>query len=120
MLQDLWDEVLAGSLDSEVRACVIGVKAQMQTYGFFFGMSLARLVLCHGDNLSVALQSSNMSDSEGQQIAALTVSSLEKLRTDAAFSIFWESTVRKSNDFDMAEPQLPRKRRRTQRHEPGS
>ena len=77
----------------------------MQTYGFFFGMSLARLVLCHGDNLSVALQSSKMSASEGQQIAALTASTLEKLRTDAAFSLFWESTVRKSNDFDVAEPQ---------------
>ena len=119
VLQELWDEVLAGSVDPDVRARVIGVKAQMETFNFFFGISLARLVLAHGDNLSVSLQSSTMSAAEAQKIAHLTVNTITKMRTENSFSMFWEATVAKSHQFDVSEPQFPRKRKRPQRYEGG-
>eukprot|EP00117_Sycon_ciliatum_P012838 scpid52838/ scgid13749/ Zinc finger MYM-type protein 1 len=119
VLQELWDEVLAGSVDPDVRARVIGVKAQMETFNFFFGISLARLVLAHGDNLSVSLQSSTMSAAEAQKIARLTVDTITKMRTENSFSMFWEATVAKSHQFDVSEPQFPRKRKRPQRYEGG-
>ncbi|XP_065191909.1 zinc finger MYM-type protein 1-like [Sycon ciliatum] len=119
VLQELWDEVLAGSVDPDVRARVIGVKAQMETFNFFFGISLARLVLAHGDNLSVSLQSSTMSAAEAQKIARLTVDTITKMRTENSFSMFWEATVAKRHQFDVSEPQLPRKRKRPQRYEGG-
>ena len=119
VLQELWDEVLAGSVDPDVRARVIGAKAQMETFNSFFGISLARLVLAHGDNLSVSLQNSTMSAAEAQKIARLTVDTITKMRPENSFSMFWEATVAKSHQFDVSEPQFPRKRKRPQRYEGG-
>ena len=65
VLQQLWGSVLEGNLDTEVKARVIGVQAQMESFTYFFGISVAELVLNHGDNLSVALQSSTISAAEG-------------------------------------------------------
>lgn len=33
----LWEEMLTENMDSEVRAKVAGVKAQMETFGFLYG-----------------------------------------------------------------------------------
>lgn len=57
VLEELWEEVLSGNVDLDVRARTVGVQAQMRTFNFFFGTSLARLVLSHEDNLSTSLQS---------------------------------------------------------------
>lgn len=80
--------MLEGSLDTEVKTQVVGVRVQMESFTYFFGISVAELVLKHGDNLSVALQSSTISAGEGQRIAALTVKTLVELRTDQSFSLF--------------------------------
>ena len=50
-----------GHLDSEIRARVIGVEAQMLTFDFLFGVSLGSLILRHSDNLSKSLQHGHMS-----------------------------------------------------------
>ena len=39
-LQSTWDESLESRLDTEVKSRVIGVKAQMETFNFFFGVCL--------------------------------------------------------------------------------
>ena len=51
-LVELWEECLLTKLDSEVKSRIIGVKYQMQTFDFFFGVSLGILVMGHSDNLS--------------------------------------------------------------------
>ena len=38
--QELWDEILEGRVDPEVRVRVVGVQTQMQSFNFFFGMQL--------------------------------------------------------------------------------
>ena len=50
VLLGVWKE--AGHLDSEIRARVIGVEAQMLTFDFLFGVSLGSLILRHSDNRS--------------------------------------------------------------------
>ena len=50
------DTALEMGLDAEVRSRITGVKAQMESFNYYFGISVAELVLKHGDNLSKALQ----------------------------------------------------------------
>lgn len=119
VLQQLWESVLQESLDTEVRARVIGVQAQMRSFDYFFGVCVAELVLDHGDNLSATLQSSTISAAEGQHVAALSVQTLKSLRTDDFCELFWSTVLRKADAFDVEEPRLPRRRKRPQRYETG-
>ena len=38
VFQKLWDKILEGKVDSEIRGQVIGVQTQMQSFNFFFGI----------------------------------------------------------------------------------
>ena len=49
----------------------------------------------------------------------MTIKVLKSLRNDDRFSAFWESILMKAKDFDVNEPILPHKRRRSQRYEDG-
>ena len=48
ILQELWDFVLDGNVIPDVRARVIGVQARMDSFDYFFGVSVCKLVLSHG------------------------------------------------------------------------
>lgn len=56
VLQDLWDECNQTVKDSEMRARIIGVAAQMKTFDYLFGVSLSHEILRLTDNFSKALQ----------------------------------------------------------------
>ena len=56
VLFGVWEESKESQVDSEIRARVIGVEAQMQSFDFLFGVSLGALILNHTDNLSKSLQ----------------------------------------------------------------
>ncbi len=76
--------MLDQNLDSEVRARIIGVKAQMESFDYHFGLCVGELVLSHADNLSKSQQSKTISAAEGQHIAEMTVTVLEKMRSSEA------------------------------------
>ena len=56
VFQELWDEILAGRVDPEIRGRFVGLQTQMQSFNFFFGIQLGVLVLRHTGNLSSTLQ----------------------------------------------------------------
>ena len=87
-LQELWDFVLDGNVDPDIRARVNGVRTQMESFDLFFGISLAELVLNHSENLSATFQSSNISAAEGKRVALLTVNTIAMMHTDESFSLF--------------------------------
>lgn len=120
VLLHVWQEALGGSLDGEMRARIIGVETQMMTFDFLFGVLLGSLILRHSDNLSKTLQHKTMSAAEGQHIAKLTVSVLQKMRSDEQFAAFYQRVIQEQTRFGVAEPSLPRKRRAPQRFKVGS
>ena len=67
-----------------------GVAAQMTTFEFYFGASLAHLLLHHTDNLSSTLQHKDISAAAGQQVEKGVVKTLQGLRNDSRFTLFWE------------------------------
>ena len=65
----------------------------------------------HNDNLSRTLQKSTISAAEGQCVADMTVRTLQTIRNDSAFDLFWEKTAQDVNKLGITEPSLPRRKR---------
>ena len=83
----------------------------MESFNFFFGISLGYLVIRHGDNFFAALQKANISAADGKRVASMTVSALAEMRSEKAFNLLWESVKSKMSSFDISEPKLPGKRK---------
>jgi len=60
----------------------------MKTFNFLFGTLLGELILKHSDNLSRTLQNVGISAAEGQEVAALTLSTLRSILSDEMFDCF--------------------------------
>ena len=58
-----------------------------------------------------------MSAAEGQEIAGMTVITLESIHTDKMFKLFWEKITRQADRLGVNQPELPRRRRRPRRYE---
>ncbi len=115
MLQELWDLVGDGNVNPDIRARVTGVRAQMESFDYYFGISVAKLVLDHGDKLSLALQGTAVSAAGGQRLASLTAKTLAKMRTAESFTLFWDLLKKTVGTLHVNEPWLSRRRRAPQR-----
>jgi len=120
VLQILWDESLEIVNDTEMRSRIQGVSSYMKSFYFYFGVSLGELLLNHSDKLSKTLQSGTMSAAEGQKIADMTVHTLNSIRTDDNFLLFWKLIKQKASDLKVEEPVLPRGRNHPRRYEDGA
>ena len=94
-----------------MRARIKGVDAQMKKFDHLFGVMLGLTVLRHTDNLSKALQHDDLTASEGQTMAQLTLDTSAKVRNDESFSEFYKSVKDKAEAVDVNEPSVPRKRK---------
>ncbi len=97
----------------------MGVRSYMETFNFFFGISLGELVWRHSNNLSRTLQSPRLSAAEAQKVVKMTVKTLESLRKEDKFDLFWTKVVKKSTDLGIQDPQLSRRRKAPRRYEIG-
>ena len=95
-LLKLWDECLKESLRAETRPRIIGCKAQMKTFNFFFGLYLGQRHCSLTDNLSKTLQKEKMSAVSGQCLASLIAKTIQSMRNDSDFDLFYQ-TVSKKN-----------------------
>ena len=78
----MWDWCLSEYGEPDIKARVIGIKAQMKSFNFFFGIRLGNLVLSHSDNLSATLQTPKMSAAEAQKLSRRTVATIVSLREE--------------------------------------
>ena len=90
-------------MQSEVRGRIRGCQRQMRIFEFFFGLCLGQRLFMITDNLSKTLQSQSLSAVSGQNLANLTLKTLQQMRTDDNFKLFYELPV--------DEPILGRKRK---------
>ena len=73
----------------------------------FFGLVFGEMLLCHADNLSRTLQKP-CSASEGQSIADMTRKTLQKMRSEENFGLFWQKINRLTADLDIGILQFQR------------
>ena len=109
VLQELWDECLETKLEPDIKGCVIGVKHQMGTLDYFYGVNLGGMLLKQSDNLSRTIQTSHMPVADCQLVVALITKTLNKVRTEEAFSLFWERCKKAATELRVNGPLLPRK-----------
>ena len=83
----LWDASIEIVHDSETVARINGVASAMKTFSFLFSIKLGEMILRHSDNLSRTLQHKELSASECQVVAQMTVRTLETTRTDASYDL---------------------------------
>ena len=61
-----------------------------------------------------------MSAAEGQSVAAMTVKTLQSLRSEENFAAFWGRVYQTASELEVEYPTLPRKRRPCKRYDSGS
>ena len=88
VLQMTWEAAKDAVRDTEMRARIGGVAAEMERFDFYFGVELGRKLLNIVDNLSRTLQATAISACEGQKIISLTVATLQSIRSDEIFDMF--------------------------------
>ena len=119
-LLELWEAILDDKPDSEVRAKVNGMDSQMKTFQFYFGVCLLHSVLSQTDNLSKTLQHTTFSAAEGQQLVKMTITTLQSIRSEEMFKLFWQKIIIQANALNIEESTLPRVRKAPRRYEVGS
>ena len=111
-LMKLWDECLQeGGLNTEVKARNMGCKNQMSTFHFFFGLCLGQRLFSITDNLPKALQSEKLSAVSSQNMACLTLKTLQNMRTQEDFELFFNLVTKQAEKLPVDEPHLQRKRK---------
>jgi len=70
--------------------------------------------LSHIDNLS---KHKEFSASEGQEVAMLTIRTLESIRSEECFDLFWEKLGKDRESLEVNDPIFPRKQKVPQRFE---
>ena len=81
-LLETWQESLGATKDTEMRARIIGVSSQMNTFSFFVGVMLGQLLFSHSDKLSRTLQKRDISAARAQGVASMTLKTLEKVHKE--------------------------------------
>ena len=82
VLQAMWDDAADIVRDTDTKARIRGVAAQMDSFEYFFGLVLGEMLLRHTDNLSRSLQNKKCSAAEGQTVAQMTVKTIQSIRSD--------------------------------------
>ena len=118
-LKQLWDECLEQRLDPDVKGRIIGVKSQMSQYKVLFGLKLCERILKITDNLNTTLQKQELSAAEAQSIARMTIKTLQSMRSDEAFKLFFDLVEHVRENTATDKPTLPRKRKAPSRFEIG-
>ena len=112
-LYKLWLSCLSQLLETDIKSGVIGYKSQMEKFELYFALHLSYKLYALTDNLSKTLQSHKMSALPGTRNAELTKKTIETIRNDESFILFYETTVRTAEKQDfIQEPSLSRKPRK--------
>ena len=110
-LYELWNECLKESgLNRDVKSRIVGCKSQMETFDFYFGLKLGKLLYSHTDKLSQTLQSEKMSALSSKRLAMLTVETISNLRNSESFDALYDLCLREIQNIKFVEePVLKRK-----------
>ena len=83
----------------------------MNTFNYFYGVTILQLVLRHSDNLSKILQNSSLTSCPGKEIADLTLQTINSLQSESEFEFLWQKTVQQAEVLEITQPSLPRKQK---------
>lgn len=112
-LHQLWDDCLSESgLNRDVKSRIIGCQSQMETFDYYFGLKLGKLLYSHTDKLSQTLQKEKMSAVSSKRIAMLTVETIATMRNSDGFDALYDVCLKEIQKIPFInDPVLKRKRK---------
>ena len=116
LLQTALEQIELGH--DEYAAKGSGLLTQMRNFETYFALKLAYLVFSSSEQLSINLQSVDLTVQEALNGAKLLRTHLQSLRNDGYFNRFYESVCQDSTTFT-DEPGLPRQRKLPRRYDGG-
>ncbi len=119
VLKELWESCLQLSLQPDVKGRIIGIQAQMSKFKLLFGLKLCERIFLITDNLSKTLQNQSLPAAERQEIGMLTLQTLEKMRNEDDFKLFYQHLQLLQVSTNTEEPFFPRRKRAPIRLEVG-
>ena len=91
----------------------------MKKFDFLFGIEFGRKLLNMLDNLSRSLQAKTLSACEGQKLVNVTLVTLQSIRSEMKFDLFWQYVESRRSVVKVSPPELPRRRKVPRRYEVG-
>jgi len=111
VLLSTWDEAVEVVSGTKCIARITGVAAQMRKFEFVFGAILGEMILRHSDNLSQCLQKKTISAAKGQHVAKMVTDTLQSIRNEESYDLFWQKVVHFCKGHNVQDTQLPRPRK---------
>ena len=115
-LQELWDWSLQNCSCSEMKGRIQGIKVHSLKFSYYFGIHLAHMVLAHTDNLNQTLQGTQMTAIDVQVTSRACVTTLQSLRSEDEFNLFWAKVKQFATVHNVDAPSLPRRRNAPIKH----
>lgn len=105
-LMKLWEWSLKRVHDTDMKARIRGVQSHMLRFDFFFRLTLGECLLRNADNLSADLQSKDLTAAEGKSMSMKTVKAISLMRSDEAYTLFWQKVIQNAERIGVEEPCL--------------
>lgn len=118
-LIDTLEDVNAGSDEHARRAG--GLLALMEKFSTFFGLKLSHLLFAASEQLSLTLQSKDISAQDAFKAASLTKAYYQRKRNDENFDEFYSYVLQEAGKIEhVEEPKLPRRKKVPRRIDDGA
>ena len=85
---EVWNGSLEENLETEVRSRIIGGRAQMMSFKFFYGINVNFIIYSITDNISKVLQAEAILAVEIKKTAKLSLETLERMRSQESGDAF--------------------------------
>ena len=93
-----------------MKARIRGIKVYTFKFSYCFGMHLAYLILSHTDSLSQTLQGTQMTAVDVQVVSRACVTTIESIRSENEFNLFWSKVKQFAEKHKIDEPHLPHRK----------
>ena len=96
-LSDLWDVCLEESgLKDDIRGRIIGCKSKMESFDYYSGLKVRKMLYSHTDKLSQTLQDVKISAVSSKPLTMLTVDTISSLRNDESFNALYDTCLKEA------------------------
>ena len=95
---------------SETKARIRRIKVYTHKFSYCCDIYLAHLILSHTDNLSQTLQGTQKTAVDAQVVPSACVNTLESIRSEIEFSLFWNKVKQFAEKHKIDELHLPRRK----------
>ena len=90
---------------------ISGIKVYTLKFSYYIRIHLAHLILSHTDNLSQTLQGTQMTAVNAQVISRVCVPTLESIRSENEFNLFWNKAKQFYEKHKIDEAHFPRRQK---------